>query len=210
MRSFLEEFFSDIWMKLKEEDTTTSDMYCMYNSQVLTAVTSSLYIGGLISCLFAPCLTSAIDHRSVIIVCGCTSFVGCAINGGATNIITLTLGRILVGVGVGFTTLTVPVYLSKIAPPKWRGAFNTGFQIFLRIGVLLASFINLCVSPYPFGWKISVLSAIVPTIFMTVGALFISDSPSSLVERGKLARAKKVLSNTYAYAIYMKHNNSPK
>ncbi|CAM8961245.1 unnamed protein product [Rhodiola kirilowii] len=102
MRSFLEEFFSDIWMKLKEEDTT-SDMYCMYNSQVLTALTSSLYIGGIISCLFAPSLTSAIGHRIVIIVCGCTSFVGCVINR-AVNILMLIFGRILLGVGVGFTT----------------------------------------------------------------------------------------------------------
>jgi MFS family permease len=35
-----------------------------------------------------------------------------------------------------------PLYLSEIAPPKWRGAFNTGFEFFIGIGVVVANCIN--------------------------------------------------------------------
>ena len=50
---------------------------------------------------------------------GCIFFSGGAINGAAENIATLILGRILLGLGVGFTNQATPVYLSEIAPPKW-------------------------------------------------------------------------------------------
>lgn len=85
------------------------------------------------------------------------------------------------------------MYLSEVAPPKWRGAFNTGFQQFLGVGVLAANCINFGTAKHSMGWRLSLGLAIVPAAIMTVGALLISDTPTSLVQRGKLARAKQSL-----------------
>lgn len=87
----------------------------------------------------------------------------------------------------------IPVYLSEVAPPKWRGAFNTGFQFFIGIGVLLANFINYGTAKKSWGWRLSLGLAAVPAAIMTLGALIILDTPSSLVERGKLEQAKQSL-----------------
>jgi hypothetical protein len=86
-----------------------------------------------------------------------------------------------------------PVYLSEVAPPKWRGAFNTGFQFFIAVGVVAANCINYGTAKHSWGWRLSLGLAIVPALIMTTGALLISDTPSSLVERGKLEQAKKSL-----------------
>lgn len=43
------------------------------------------------------------------------------------------------------------------------------------------------------GWRLSLGFAVVPAAIMTIGALLISDTPSSLVERGKLEQAKQAL-----------------
>lgn len=85
------------------------------------------------------------------------------------------------------------MYLSEVAPPRWRGAFNTGFQFFIGIGVVAANCINYGTAKHSWGWRLSLGLAIVPAAIMTIGALLISDTPSSLVERGKLAQAKKSL-----------------
>ncbi|CAM8983338.1 unnamed protein product [Rhodiola kirilowii] len=191
MVPFLKKFFPSILRKAAEAKT---NMYCIYDSQVLTAFTSSLYIAGLAASLFAARLTSSIGRRNIMLVGGCTFLAGGAINGGAVNIAMLILGRILLGLGVGFTNQAAPVYLSEMAPPKWRGAFNTGFQFFIGIGVVVANCLNFAMSKLSYGWRLSLGLAIVPAIIMTLGGLLISDSPSSLVERGKLAQAKKALS----------------
>ncbi|KAJ6405182.1 hypothetical protein OIU84_013203 [Salix udensis] len=105
----------------------------------------------------------------------------------------LLLGRILLGFGVGFTNQATPLYLSEVAPPKWRGAFSTGFQFFIGVGVVAANCINFAMAKHSWGWRFSLGLAVVPAAIMTTGALFISDTPSSLVERGRVEQARKSL-----------------
>lgn len=83
-----------------------------------------------------------------------------------------------------------PIYLAEMAPPKWRGAFNTSFQFFIGIGVVTANCLNYGAARISWGWRLSLGLAVVPSVVMTVGALFISDTPSSLVERGKMEQAR--------------------
>ncbi|KAI4389195.1 hypothetical protein MLD38_001447 [Melastoma candidum] len=190
MVPFLQKFFPSI---LRKAAGAKTNMYCMYDSQVLTSFTSSLYIAGLASSLVASRLTAALGRRNVMLLGGCTFLAGAAINGGAADVAMLIIGRILLGFGVGFTNQATPVYLSEMAPPKWRGAFNTGFQFFIGIGVVAANCINYATAKHTWGWRLSLGLATVPAFVMTLGALLISDTPSSLVERGRLDQAKRAL-----------------
>ncbi|PSR99981.1 Sugar transport protein, partial [Actinidia chinensis var. chinensis] len=190
MRPFLKKFFPSVLRKAAQAKT---NIYCVYDSQALTAFTSSLYIAGLASSLVASRLTAALGRRNIMVLGGCTFFAGAAINGGAENLFMLILGRILLGFGVGFTNQATPVYLSEMAPHKWRGAFNTGFQFFIGIGVVTANCLNYGAARLSWGWRLSLGLAAVPATVMTIGALLISDTPSSLVERNKLDEARKAL-----------------
>ncbi|KAI8550409.1 hypothetical protein RHMOL_Rhmol06G0104100 [Rhododendron molle] len=190
MEPFLKKFFPSILKKAAEAKT---NMYCIYNSNTLTAFTSSLYIAGLASSLVASRLTASLGRRNIMVLGGCLFFAGGAINGGAKDVAMLIVGRILLGFGVGFTNQATPVYLSEMAPPKWRGAFNTGFQFFIGIGVVTANCLNYGAAKLTWGWRLSLGLAMVPSVIMTLGALLISDTPSSLVERGKVEQAKQSL-----------------
>ncbi|KAM5575718.1 sugar transport protein 5 [Rosa sericea] len=192
MVPFLSKFFPSV---LKKASETKPNIYCVFDSQLLTSFTSSLYIAGLATSLVASRLTKILGRRNIMLLGGSTFLVGSALNGGAVNVTMLILGRIMLGFGVGFTNQSAPIYLSEVAPPKWRGAFSTGFQFFIGIGVLAASCINLAAAKHEHGWRFSLGLAVVPAAIMTLGAIFISDSPSSLVERNKLEQAKKALIN---------------
>ena len=100
MVPFLSKFFPSVLKKAAEAKT---NLYCVYDSQVLTSFTSSLYIAGLAASLVASRLTLAIGRRNIMILGGSTFLVGAAINGAAANVAMLILGRILLGFGVGFT-----------------------------------------------------------------------------------------------------------
>ncbi|ESW08242.1 hypothetical protein PHAVU_009G030800 [Phaseolus vulgaris] len=190
MVPFLEKFFPDILRKMASAEV---NMYCVYDSQILTLFTSSLYLAGLVSSVAASRITIAFGRRNVILFGGIVFLVGSALNGGAENIAMLILGRILLGFGVGFTNQAAPLYLSEIAPPKWRGAFNAGFNFFVGIGVVAAGCINFGTAKHTWGWRVSLGLAVVPAAVMTMGALLITDTPSSLVERGKIDQARRAL-----------------
>ena len=100
MVPFLHKFFPSVLRKAAEAKT---NMYCVFDSQLLTSFTSSLYIAGLAASLVASRVTAAIGRKNTIVIGGCTFFAGAAINGGAANVAMLILGRILLGFGVGFT-----------------------------------------------------------------------------------------------------------
>ncbi|XP_002513914.2 sugar transport protein 5 [Ricinus communis] len=190
MVPFLEKFFPSVLRKASEAKT---NIYCVYDSQVLTSFTSSLYIAGLAASLVASRVTATLGRKNTMVLGGCAFLAGAAINGAAASIAMLILGRILLGFGVGFTNQATPIYLSEVAPPKWRGAFNTGFQFFIGIGVVTSNCINFGTAKLSWGWRLSLGLAIVPAAIMTVGAFSISDTPTSLVERGKLEQARKSL-----------------
>lgn len=90
---------------------------------------------------------------------------------------------------------SVPVYLSEMAPPKIRGALNIGFQMAITIGILAANMVNYGTAQMKGGngWRISLALAAVPAVIMTVGAIFLPDTPNSLIERGQTEKAKEML-----------------
>lgn len=99
MDAFLEKFFHDVYEKKKHAHENN---YCKYDNQGLAAFTSSLYLAGLVASLIASPITRNYGRRASII-CGGISFLsGAALNAGAANLAMLLLGRILLGVGIGF------------------------------------------------------------------------------------------------------------
>ncbi|KAK9178534.1 hypothetical protein WN943_027725 [Citrus x changshan-huyou] len=210
MEPFLKKFFPEVYRKMKE-DTNISN-YCKFDSQLLTTFTSSLYIAGLIASLFASSVTRAFGRKASILVGGTAFLAGSALGGAAFNIYMLIFGRVLLGVGIGFANQvsvwlfyffqtfdllnnfqlvlicwlqSVPLYLSEMAPPKNRGAFNIGFQVCVAIGVLSANLLNYGTQKIKggWGWRISLAMAAAPASILTIGALFLPETPNSIIQR---------------------------
>uniref|UniRef100_A0A6V7QVH7 Major facilitator superfamily (MFS) profile domain-containing protein n=1 Tax=Ananas comosus var. bracteatus TaxID=296719 RepID=A0A6V7QVH7_ANACO len=154
MDSFLLKFFPSVYRKEKQD--TGINQYCKFDSQLLTLFTSSLYLAALIASFFASMVTRVFGRKWSMFSGGVTFLIGAAINGAAENVFTLILGRILLGVGVGFANQSVPVYLSEMAPPKLRGMLNIGFQLMITIGILAANLINYGTAKIAgnWGWRI--------------------------------------------------------
>ncbi|KAK1305280.1 Sugar carrier protein C [Acorus calamus] len=112
-----------------------------------------------------------------------------------SDVAMLIIGRALLGIGVGFANQSVPLYLSEMAPAKLRGMLNFGFQFMVTIGILAANIINYDTSKIKSdkGWRISLGLAGVPALIITIGALFLPDTPNSLIERGHDDAAKEML-----------------
>ena len=81
----------------------------------------------------------------------------------------------------------MPLYLSEMAPYKYRGALIIGFQFSITIGTLLATVLNNFFAKIKgrWGWRLSLGGAMVPALVITIASLFLSDTPNSMIQRGE-------------------------
>ncbi|KAL2523957.1 Sugar transport protein 1 [Abeliophyllum distichum] len=193
MDSFLEEFFPSVYRKQKADDST--NQYCKFDSQTLTMFTSSLYLAALLSSLVASTVTRKLGRKLSMLFGGLLFCAGALINGFAQAVWMLIVGRILLGFGIGFANQSVPLYLSEMAPYKYRGALNIGFQLSITIGILVANVLNYFFAKIPggWGWRLSLGGAMVPALIITIGSLVLPETPNSMIERGRQDEAKAKL-----------------
>ncbi|KAG6548533.1 hypothetical protein Mapa_010021 [Marchantia paleacea] len=187
MKSFQRKFFPRL---LNAHDRNT---YCRFDDQVVQIFTSSLYLAGLISTFFAMWTTSHWGRRPSMLIGGIAFLVGSLLNASATNLAMLVIGRIALGVGVGFGNQAVPLYLSEMAPARLRGALNIMFQLATTIGILAANLINYGTGKVDWGWRLSLGLAAVPAGILTLGGLFLPETPNSLIERSRHDEGKHML-----------------
>ncbi|XP_066309027.1 LOW QUALITY PROTEIN: sugar transport protein MST8-like [Miscanthus floridulus] len=193
MDPFLKQFFPSVYAK--EQEVVETNQYCKFDSVLLTLFTSSLYLAALVASLFAGYITSRCGRRVSMLGGGAIFLVGAVLNGLAQNVAMLIIGRIFLGIGVGFSNQSVPLYLSEMAPAKMRGMLNISFQLMITIGILIANLINYFTAKIAggWGWRIGLGLAAIPAVIMVGGSIFLPDTPNSLVARGKVESARAML-----------------
>lgn len=88
----------------------------------------------------------------------------------------------------------MPLFLSEIAPVQHRGAVNILFQLFVTIGIFFANLVNYGAEKiHPWGWRLSLAIAGLPAVFLLIGSIVITETPTSLVERGQEKKGKETL-----------------
>ncbi|XLR16454.1 hypothetical protein S83_044392 [Arachis hypogaea] len=183
MDPFLKKFFPDVYAK-EHNIKPTDNQYCKFDSQVLTLFTSSLYLAALVDSIFASKVTRAFGRHLTMISASVLFLAGAALNGFAQQVLMLIVWL-----------HSVPIYVSEVAPYKYRGALNMLFQLAITIGIFVANILNYLFAKMENGegWHYSLGLARVPAIMIIIGAMFLPDSPNSLIERGQAEKAKEEL-----------------
>ncbi|CAK9310999.1 unnamed protein product [Citrullus colocynthis] len=194
MDSFLSKFFPAVYRKETSTDPS-NNQYCKFDSQILTLFTSSLYLAALASSVVAASVSRTCGRQVTMLLGGFLFLAGALLNGFAQAVWMLIVGRLLLGFGIGCANQSVPIYLSEMAPYKYRGSLNNLFQLMITIGILIANVLNYGFSMIPggWGWRLSLGGAVVPALIIIIGAFTLTDTPSSLIERDRHDEAKELL-----------------
>lgn len=107
MEPFLWKFFPDVQAKMQESHKAERSNYCKFNSELLAAFTSSLYVAGLVASFCASPVTRVLGRRVSMLVGGAAFMTGAVLCGLALDVYMLILGRVLLGVGIGFTNQVI-------------------------------------------------------------------------------------------------------
>lgn len=97
----------------------------------------------------------------------------------------LVAGRAIAGIGVGFESAIVILYMSEICPKKVRGALVSGYQFCITIGLLLAACVNYAVKNRgdTGEYRIPIGIQFAWGLILGGGLLFLPDSPRYLIKK---------------------------
>lgn len=167
----------------------------------------------LLGCVFGVAVSGALSDRfgrwKLLLISSILflfSTIGCSFSYGFSLLI---LFRVLSGVGVGFASNIVPLYLSEIAPAKKRGRIVTYYQLAITFGIVLAYLsnywlLNIIVTHRShlsmlFGkmlfqevWRLMFLIGSIPSILFLAGLFLIPESPRWLKNQGRSKEANLV------------------
>src|SRR5580698_2625580 len=101
------------------------------------AMASALY-GTVVGSLLGGWPADRFGRKATLLWIGILYFVGAVGSGLAPNVATFIVARVIGGLGIGVSTVVAPMYISEIAPPKYRGRLAGMFQFNIVFGILIA------------------------------------------------------------------------
>ncbi len=192
------------------------------NSQVVKQFSfTNAQLGFYVSCVLWGCaigsgiagpFSDSFGRKRTLLISSVLIFVSATWSGFAPNPIHLILARLLGGFGIGAATMVCPLYISEVAPEKYRGRMVTLFQLTITMGIVMCVFANYgifnfaihnatstTVSPFlkwfavDENWRAMFMAEALPSILFLVCAFFIPESPRWLVKENKGYQAESIL-----------------
>ena len=155
-------------------------------------VTSLLLIGAMIGALVAGTIADKIGRRPTILITAVVFVAGVLLAAFAPFFWTLIVARVIIGLGVGSASMTVPLYIGEVAPPRMRGALVSFNQLAITMGILVSYLVDYGLASTE-NWRLMFGLAAIPAVVLFIGALTQAESPHWLVRQGREDEARDVL-----------------
>lgn len=108
---------------------------------------------------------------------------GSAIVGLANHLSLMIIGRILIGLGCGLATVTVPLFLAEIAPESIKKSLGIMNQLFIVFGMLTGQSLS-----FPFSrehrWRYVFAVAVIIGAVQLLGSFFVREEEKTKGSRG--------------------------
>ncbi|KAK8739994.1 hypothetical protein OTU49_003307 [Cherax quadricarinatus] len=146
---------------------------------------SLMNLGALVGGVLGGFSINRLGRRFTMLVSGPIYLTGWALIGFGQNFATLVAGRMVVGACICATCVVVPTYVGEIASPDIRGILGTSYQFMITLGMLYVYTMGVFVT----NWRwLAALSA-VPAVPYFLSVIFIHESHTFLLAKGKLEQA---------------------
>ena len=155
-------------------------------------VVSVVLVGAAVGALTGGRFADAFGRRLMLLVTAVIFVLGALVCAAAPSMTVLVVGRLIVGLGIGLATSTVPIYISEVSPPQARGWQVSLFQLAITIGILLAYLIDYGFSGSG-GWRWMLGLAVIPGAILGLGMVRMPESPRWLAEHNQPDLARMVL-----------------
>ncbi|KAK9427117.1 general substrate transporter [Lipomyces doorenjongii] len=185
---------SGILVMVKDDlgETLTSN-----KQELLTSIASG---GAFIGALIAGVLLDRVGRKIVIGLGALVFTVGSIIQATSFSLAQLTVGRFVVGLGIGEAAMVAPIYIAEISPAKIRGRLVTVDSLAITGGECIANALNIAFEHVSHGWRYSVGLAAVPSLLLLGFCFVIPETPRYLIHKNRIDEARAVTSRIYPHA----------
>ncbi|MFZ2314514.1 MAG: sugar porter family MFS transporter [Gammaproteobacteria bacterium] len=163
------------------------------STEMKEMIVSSVLVGAMFASLFSGRLTDKFGRRRVMIIISTLFVIGTLIASLTSSISGILLGRLFIGLAIGIGSYTAPLYIAEIAPFELRGGLVSLNQLAITLGILSSYIINFAFTGIDGSWRWMFGIGLLPAILLSIGMLFLPESPRWLVKQNRREDAIKIL-----------------
>ncbi|KAF9629096.1 Sugar/inositol transporter [Lasiodiplodia theobromae] len=163
-------------------------------------ITALCAAGGLCGAVIAGTTADKYGRRPAIWFASVLFTIGAVIQASSYTISQMSVGRFLVGLGVGSASTVVPLYIAEISPARFRGRMISVDMIFLGAGSVLAYAFDAAFASVPHGWRYMVGIGGLPSILLGILLFWCPESPRQLLFHNRTDECGRVLRKIYPRA----------
>ncbi|KAF1802074.1 general substrate transporter [Mucor lusitanicus] len=165
-----------------------------------SVITGLLLAGCFVGSLFAGQLCERASRKFTIIIASGVFCIGAAVQTGSTGYSMILGGRFVAGLGIGSLSMSVPLYLSELAPKEIRGRLISLQQLTITIGLMVAFWVNVGTESLTSdaAWRVPLGIQMAPAVILFFGTMFLPFSPRWLIKKGRNAEALAVLAKLHS------------
>ncbi len=157
-------------------------------------VVSVVLIGSMLGALVGGTIADRIGRRKTLVWGSAIFIAGSVLAPLAPEVWTLVVARALLGVAIGFTSVTAPVFVSELAPPHSRGRLIGLYQFTLTIGIALADLVGYWLANSE-AWRLMFGFGAIPAALFLLLLFTLPESPRWLAAQGRVEEARHVLAS---------------
>lgn len=155
-------------------------------------IVSSVVLGALLGAIGSGHWANRFGRRRMLIIAAIHFIVGTLISTWAPNPSTIIIGRLIIGVAIGISSYTTPLFISEMAPANIRGALVLLNGIAITGGEVLAY-----ITDYYFissaSWRSMFASGLLPAILLLIGMLLVPATPRWTALIGQRKKSLSIL-----------------
>eukprot|EP00262_Sarcandra_glabra_P009412 TRINITY_DN2378_c0_g1_i1.p1 TRINITY_DN2378_c0_g1~~TRINITY_DN2378_c0_g1_i1.p1 ORF type:complete len:491 (+),score=74.08 TRINITY_DN2378_c0_g1_i1:357-1829(+) len=171
-------------------ESIASDLGFGGNTLAEGLVVSTCLGGAFVGCLFSGWIADGIGRRRAFQLSALPMIIGASMSAATTNLVGMSLGRFLVGTGLGLGPPVASLYVTEVSPSFVRGTYGSFIQIATCLGLIAALFIGIPVKEITGWWRVCFWVSAIPAAILALAMEFCVESPHWLYKKGRYGEAE--------------------
>jgi sugar porter (SP) family MFS transporter len=155
-------------------------------------VATIVVAGSIAGALVASRLANAIGRKPTMVAVAITYAAFAILSGLAQSLVWLDIARFFLGVTIGLSVVTAPIFVAESAPAAVRGGLIVMYQVATVTGIVVAYFVDYALAGSG-SWRIMLALSAVPSLVVLAILARLPDTPRWYVMKGRRDRAREVL-----------------
>lgn len=143
-------------------------------------VVSALVLGALFGGASCGYISDKLGRKKTVIITSFLYAFGALLLICAEGFPSLIIGRFIIGLGAGFGSLIMPLYLSEMSPVEKRGRIVTTNQLMITVGILVSYLLNHYFQ-FAHTWRYLFVVSLVAALAEAIYMLYLPESPAWLL-----------------------------